>query len=52
MYDSDHAASLETQGLFIMIKDVRSFDSILSDGKKRIWDSELPAQKKLGAILA
>jgi len=51
MYGSDQAASLEPQGLFRMIKDIRSLDSILGDGKKRIWDSELPAQKKLRAIL-
>ncbi|MGI0073231.1 MAG: N-acetylneuraminate synthase family protein [Nitrosotalea sp.] len=52
MYGSDQAASLEPQGLFRMIKDVRSLDVILGDGKKRIWESELPAQKKLRAILA
>lgn len=52
MYGSDQAASLEPQGLFRMVKDVRSLDIILGDGKKRIWDSELPSQKKLRAILA
>lgn len=52
MYGSDQAASLEPPGLFRMVKDLRALDSILGDGKKRIWDSELPAQKKLRAILA
>lgn len=52
MYGSDQAASLEPPGLFRMVKDVRALDSILGDGKKRIWNSELPAQKKLREILA
>ena len=52
MYGSDQAASLEPQGLFRMVKDVRAIDLILGDGKKRIWDSELPAMKKLREILA
>jgi N-acetylneuraminate synthase len=51
MYGSDQAASLEPPGLFRMVKDLRVLDSILGDGNKRIWDSELPAQKKLRAIL-
>ena len=52
MYGSDQAASLEPQGLFRMVKDVREIDSILGDGIKRIYDSELPAMKKLREILA
>ena len=52
MYGSDQAASLEPPGLYRMIKDVRVIDSILGDGKKRIWNSKLPAQKKLREILA
>lgn len=52
MYGSDQAASLEPPGLFRMVKDVRALDSILGDGKKRIWDSELPAMKKLREILS
>jgi len=47
MYGSDQAASLEPEGLFRMVRDIRSLDSILGDGEKRIWDSELPAKKKL-----
>jgi N-acetylneuraminate synthase len=47
MYGSDQAASLEPQGLFRLVKDIRTLDTILGDGKKRIWDSEKPAMKKL-----
>lgn len=52
MYGSDQAASLEPPGLFRLVKDIRSLDVILGDGKKRIWDSELPAMKKLRQIFA
>jgi len=52
MYGSDQAASLEAPGLFRMVKDVRALDLILGDGKKHIWDSELPAMKKLRERLA
>ena len=52
LYGSDQAASLEPEGLFRMVRDIRDLDTILGDGKKRIWDSELPAQKKLREILS
>lgn len=51
MYGSDQAASLEPEGLFRMVRDLRTLDKIVGDGKKRIWDSELPAKKKLREIL-
>ena len=47
MYGSDQAASLESSGLERLVRDVRSIEKVLGDGKKRIWSSELPAQKKL-----
>ena len=47
MYGSDQAASLEKAGLVRMVRDIRVIDKIMGDGKKRIWDSELPVQKKL-----
>ena len=52
MYGSDQAASLEPQGLFRLVKDIRTIDIILGDGKKKIWDSEKPAMKKLREIFA
>ena len=51
MYGSDQAASLEPPGLFRLVRDVRLLDTIVGDGKKRIWDSEKPAMKKLREIL-
>ena len=47
MYGSDQAASLEKAGLVRMVRDIREIDKILGDGKKRIWSSEKPIQKKL-----
>jgi N-acetylneuraminate synthase len=52
MYGSDQAASLGPEGLFRMVRDIRNLDKILGDGKKKIWDSELPAKKKLREILS
>ena len=47
MYGSDQAASLEESGLKRLVRDVRMLEKVLGDGKKRVWNSELPAQKKL-----
>ena len=47
MYGSDQAASLEPKGLERLVRDVRNIETVLGDGKKRIWESELPAMKKL-----
>ena len=52
MYGSDKAASLEPPGLSRLVRDIRELDFILGNGKKIIWDSELPAQKKLREIFA
>ena len=51
MYGSDQAASLEPGGLFRLVRDLREIENIIGDGKKRIWDSELPAKEKLRQIL-
>ncbi len=47
MYGSDQAASLEKAGLIRMVRDIREIDKVLGDGEKRVWDSEIPAQRKL-----
>ena len=52
MYGSDQAASLEPEGLTRMMRDIRTLDKILGDGEKRIWDSELPAMKKLREVFS
>ena len=50
MYGHDQAASLEPQGLIRMVRDIRSFDKILGDGKKKIWESEKPNMEKLRQV--
>ena len=50
MYGSDQAASLEERGLERMIRDVRRIETVMGDGIKRVWDSELPIKKKLRTI--
>lgn len=51
LYGSDQAASLEPEGLNKLVVSIRNLEKIMGDGKKRIWDSELPAMKKLRKIL-
>lgn len=52
IYGSDQAASLEPQGLNRMVSDIIVLDKILGNGKKKIWDSEIPAMKKLREVFA
>ncbi len=49
MYGSDHAASLEREGLSRMVRDIRQLDIILGDGVKKVWPSEIPKLKRLRA---
>lgn len=47
MYGSDQAASLEPIGLQRMVRDVRRVETVLGDGIKRVWETEIPVMKKL-----
>ena len=47
LYGSDQVASLEPLGWIRLVRDIRKIKQILGDGKKRVWDSELPAKEKL-----
>jgi len=44
---SDHAASIEPNGFARLVRDIRKVESALGDGKKVVWDTELPAKAKL-----
>jgi N-acetylneuraminate synthase len=46
-YGSDHAASLELNGLLRLVRDVRIIEQALGDGKKRVYDSEKLVKNKL-----
>ena len=47
MYGSDQAASLEPVGLKRVVNDIRRIETVLGDGEKRVWPSEIPVMKKL-----
>jgi N-acetylneuraminate synthase len=47
MYGSDQAASLEEKGLDRVVRDIRLIGTVLGDGIKKIWPSEIPVMKKL-----
>lgn len=49
-WGSDQAASLETPGLFHMIRDIRQVPQLLSDGKKVVYEREKPILKKLRKV--
>jgi N-acetylneuraminate synthase len=47
MWGSDHAASVEPQGMQKLVRDIRDVEQSLGDGIKRVYDSELGAMKRL-----
>ncbi|MFJ6666363.1 MULTISPECIES: N-acetylneuraminate synthase family protein [unclassified Streptomyces] len=47
MWGSDQAASVEPQGLTRLVRDIRTIESSLGDGVKKVYDSELGPMKKL-----
>lgn len=50
MWGSDQAASIEPHGFARLVKDVTAVQQALGDGVKRVYDSELPALRKLRRI--
>jgi N-acetylneuraminate synthase len=47
MWGSDHAASVEPQGMQKLVRDIRDIELALGDGVKRVYDSEMGAMKRL-----
>jgi len=47
MWGSDHAASVEPQGMQKLVRDIRDAEQALGDGIKRVYESELGAMKRL-----
>lgn len=47
LWGSDHAASLEPNGLFRMVRDIRQIPIMTGDGIKKVYESEIPIIKKL-----
>jgi len=52
MWGSDHAASLEPQGLAHLVRDVRVIEQALGDGVKRVQPGELAPMAKLRRVPA
>lgn len=50
MWGSDQAASIEPQGFMRLVRDIRTIESALGDGVKRVYDSELPVRAKLRRV--
>jgi sialic acid synthase SpsE len=50
MWGTDHAASVEPQGLTRLVRDIRNVETALGDGKKRVFPSEVAVKKKLRRI--
>jgi len=50
LWGSDHAASLEPNGLFRMVRDIRQIPIMMGDGVKHIYKSELPIIEKLRRV--
>jgi N-acetylneuraminate synthase len=50
MWGTDHAASVEPQGLQRLIRDIRTVERAFGDGVKRVYESEVPVRKKLRRV--
>ena len=49
-WGSDQAASLETSGLYHMVRDIRQVPEILGDGIKVVYPREIPIIEKLRRV--
>jgi N-acetylneuraminate synthase len=47
MWGSDHAASVEPQGMQKLVRDIRDVELALGDGVKRVYESEMGSMKRL-----
>ena len=50
MWGSDQAASLEPTGLTKLVRDIRLLESAIGDGKKVVYEREIPVMKKLRRV--
>jgi N-acetylneuraminate synthase len=50
MWGSDHAASLEPNGIGRVVRDIRLIEQSLGDGEKRVYEREYPIIKKLRRV--
>ena len=50
LWGSDHAASLEPEGLFRLVRDIHQVPNLMGDGVKVVYDSEKAIIKKLRRV--
>jgi N-acetylneuraminate synthase len=50
MWGSDQAASVEPPGFTRMVRDIRTIETALGDGQKRVYESEIPIREKLRRV--
>ena len=50
MWGSDHAASLEPNGIMRLVRDVRLVEAAMGDGEKRVLPVEIPIMEKLRRV--
>jgi len=50
MWGSDHAASLEPNGITRLVRDIRLIEKSVGDGVKRVYDSEIAVANKLRRV--
>jgi N-acetylneuraminate synthase len=50
LWGSDHAASLEPNGIMRVVRDIRLVEAALGDGVKSVVPSEIPIMKKLRRV--
>ena len=50
MWGSDHAASLEPNGITRLVRDIRLIEKSMGDGIKKIGEREIPIMKKLRRV--
>jgi N-acetylneuraminate synthase len=50
MWGSDHAASLEPNGISRVVRDIRLVEQSMGDGVKRVFEREQPIIKKLRRV--
>ena len=50
MWGSDHAASVEPSGFTKIVRDIRTIESAMGDGVKRVYESEISIRNKLRVV--
>jgi len=50
MWGTDHAASVEPEGMARLVRNIRDIEKAMGDGIKRIYDSELEPRKRLRRV--